>query len=47
MGEYQEFDGRKVPASGETTWHYPDHQYCYGKFWLKEIEFNIPDLKLL
>jgi hypothetical protein len=47
MGEYQEFDGRKVPASGETTWHYPDHQYCYGKFWLKEIEFNIPELKLL
>lgn len=47
MGEYQEFDGRKAPAWGDAVWHYPDHQYCYGKFRVREIEFNTPELKLL
>ncbi len=39
--DYQEFDGRMVPATGEAIWEYPDGKFTYGKFRLKEIEYNI------
>lgn len=37
---YQDFDGRKVPAYGETIWHMPDGEYVYGKFNLQSVKYN-------
>jgi hypothetical protein len=37
---YKNMNGYNVPTYGETIWHYPDGAFCYGKFYLKEIEFN-------
>lgn len=40
VSEYKDFDGRKVPTYGEAIWEYPDGKFTYGKFRLKEIEYN-------
>lgn len=37
---YQDFDGRKVPAYGETIWHMPEGEFVYGKFNLKNVKYN-------
>jgi hypothetical protein len=37
---YKKMNGYNIPTYGETIWHYPDGAFCYGKFYLKEIEFN-------
>ena len=41
IGEYREIDGRKIPTYGEAIWHYPDHQYCYGRFRVREVRYNV------
>ena len=30
---------------GETIWDYPDGKFVYGKFNLKEVEYNVSVLK--
>ncbi len=37
---YKDYNGRKVPAYGETIWHMPEGDYVYGKFNLKSVEYN-------
>ncbi len=37
---YVNMNGRNVISYGETVWHYPDGAFTYGKFNLKEIEYN-------
>lgn len=37
---YKDFNGRKVPAYGETIWQMPEGDFVYGKFNLKSIEYN-------
>lgn len=44
IGEYMELDGRMVPTYGEATWHYPDHDYCYGRFRVKELRYNVKEM---
>jgi hypothetical protein len=41
VGEYREMDGRLVPTYGETIWHYPEGDFTYGKFRLKDIQYNV------
>jgi hypothetical protein len=41
IGNYQEIDGRKVPFSGATIWHYPEGDFTYGRFTLKDIKYNV------
>jgi hypothetical protein len=36
-----------VAGYGEAVWHYPEGKFTYGKFYLKEIEYNVSDLKHL
>jgi hypothetical protein len=43
--DYQEIDGRKVPAYGEAVWLLPERAYCYARFDLKEIEYNCGEYK--
>lgn len=38
---YKEFDGRKIPTFGETIWIYPEGDFTYGKFKLKNIQYNL------
>ncbi len=40
---YVEKDGRKIMSYGETIWHYPDGEFVYGKFTLKEILYNVTE----
>ena len=38
--EYRKFGSMNVMAYGEAIWHYPDGEFVYGKFRLKNIEYN-------
>lgn len=40
MSYYKEFNGIKVPTYGEAIWHYPEGDFVYGKFYLREIQYN-------
>src|SRR5215203_2811030 len=38
---YKNFNGYNLPAYGEAVWHYPDGVFAYGRFHLKEVEYNV------
>ncbi len=38
--DYKNFNGYNVMSYGETIWHYPEGEFVYGKFDLKNIEYN-------
>jgi len=40
VSAYKEFEGRKIPTVGKTIWHYPEGDFTYGKFTLKDIKYN-------
>lgn len=42
--DYKEINGRKVPSYGETIWDTSEGKFCYGKFFLQEIEYNVMSL---
>jgi hypothetical protein len=41
--EYKEIDARNVILRGNAAWKYPEGEFTYGKFTLKEIHYNIPN----
>jgi hypothetical protein len=40
VGSYGDFNGLRLPSHAEAVWHLPEGDYCYGKFGVKEIEYN-------
>jgi hypothetical protein len=40
LSNYREFEGRKIPTYGKTTWKYPEGDFTYGVFTLKSIRYN-------
>ncbi|WP_207726826.1 DUF6544 family protein [Anaerosolibacter carboniphilus] len=42
---YKEMNGIKIASYGEAIWHFPEGEYCYAKFNVKEIEYNGEHLK--
>jgi hypothetical protein len=40
---YKEMDGRRVPSYGEAVWQTPEGPFCYGKFNIGEIEYNLSE----
>ena len=42
--DYREFEGIRVPSYGEATWHYSDGPFVYGKFKLKKLRYNLPEM---
>lgn len=40
---WQEINGRKIPTSGETIWQTPEGPFCYGRFDIGEIEYNLSE----
>jgi len=41
MSSYKNFNGINVPSYGEAIWHYPEGEFVYGKFYLKDIQYNV------
>jgi len=41
MMNYIEVDGYKRPSYGEAIWDMPDGKFCYAKFNLKKVRYNI------
>ncbi len=42
MSQYKEINGFKLPTYGEAIWHFPEGDFCYGKFFLQQIQYNRP-----
>ena len=42
IGNYKELNGRRIPTYGETIWNYPEGDFTYGTFRLKNIKYNVP-----
>ncbi|MCX6137967.1 MAG: hypothetical protein NTV54_10780 [Ignavibacteriales bacterium] len=41
LRDYKEIDGRRIPTYGETIWNYPEGDFTYGRFTLKDIRYNV------
>jgi len=41
VGRYREIEGRRVLTYGEAIWNYPEGNFTYGKFSLKNIRYNV------
>ncbi|MCB1191917.1 MAG: hypothetical protein H7A23_04715 [Leptospiraceae bacterium] len=41
--DYKEFNGIKVSTYGKAIWHYPEGNFTYGIFHLKDIRFNVKE----
>ncbi len=39
-GEYKDYNGIKRPSMVSTIYHKPKGDFCYGEFYLKDIEYN-------
>lgn len=44
ISDYQNINGINIMSRGETVWGYPDGNFTYGKFVLKDIDYNLPAL---
>ncbi|MCX6284208.1 MAG: hypothetical protein NTW31_08250 [Bacteroidetes bacterium] len=44
ISDYREINGRLIPTYGEAIWHYPDREYCYGRFRVKELRYNVKEM---
>lgn len=42
---YQELDGRKVLHLGEAVYHYPEGDFVYGRFQLRNIRYNLSQMQ--
>ena len=41
---YQKINNLNLPAYGEAIWHYPEGPFVYGKFEIKDIAYNVPNI---
>ncbi len=44
MKDHKEFNGFKVPSSGEITWELEEGDFTWYKFKVKDIEYNKPEV---
>jgi hypothetical protein len=40
LGNYKDFQGYFLPGYGEAVWHYPEGEFVYGRFTLKELSYR-------
>ncbi len=45
LGDYRTINGYRLAHFGEAVWHYPDGEFTYGKFYLKDIEYNVEEIE--
>jgi len=43
LKDYRPINGFNLASYGEAVWHYPDGEFVYGRFHLKEIEYNVSE----
>ena len=43
VGNYKTINGINIMTYGETVWQYPDGKFVYGKFNLKDVEYNVSE----
>jgi hypothetical protein len=41
IGAYKEFNGQLIPTYGEAVWHYDDIEFCYARFTVEKVEFDV------
>ncbi len=44
VSDYQNINDTNIMSRGEAVWGYPDGNFTYGKFVLKDIDYNLPAL---
>ncbi len=44
LSQYKEINGYVLPSYGEAIWHYPEGDFTYGKFQVKDVEYNVESL---
>lgn len=45
LKEYKNYNGLMLASSAEAIWLRPEGDYCYGRFTMKENEYNLKNLK--
>lgn len=45
LGDYQDFDGRKLASHGQAVWHKPEGEHIYAKLGLVQINYNYDELE--
>jgi len=45
VSNYKNINGVNIMTYGEAIWHYPDGKFVYGKFDLKQIDYNVSELQ--
>jgi hypothetical protein len=45
VAEYREIVGRRIAANAELLWHKPTGKFCYGKFELVNIGYNLKKIE--
>jgi hypothetical protein len=45
MTEYKRFGEYILPAKGSAMWHLQDKEFSYAEFDVKNVEYNVPELK--
>lgn len=43
VSDWQDFDGRKLPARGEAIWTLPSGEFVYGRFEIQEVQYNVTE----
>lgn len=43
LSNYQMINGYHLGTYGEAIWHYPDGAFAYGKFRVKNVEYNVEE----
>lgn len=43
LKDYRKINGFNLPNYGEAVWHYPEGEFVYGKYWLKDIRYNVSE----
>lgn len=42
---YKEMDGRRIPSLGDAVWQTPEGPFCYGRFEIEVIEYNLSEFR--
>lgn len=43
LNDYKESNGYRLASYGETIYSFPEGDFCYGKFKLKKIDYNVKE----
>ena len=45
VNDFKNINGYNLPSYGEAIWHYPDEEFVYGRFRLKDLQYNVTSLE--